>query len=196
MPQRPPKRVFPSYTLIGAGVCAFLLILAALLAGLQYRQYERTLADTEDRLMMQARIINENLGANLTFINVLLTDITRMLNETPRIGAARLNAYLRHHDDLMPGIRTIFVSDSRGRIILSSSDKIIGFDGSGRDYFKSALVTSDAAGLIITPPFQTALGRSVVTVTKAVKGKQGEFRGVVWASLDKAYFSALISSAL
>ncbi len=196
MPQRPPKRVFPNYTLIGAGVCALLLILAALLAGLQYRQYERTLADTEDRLMMQARIINENLGANLTFINVLLTDIARMLNETPQIGAARLNAYLRHQDDLIPGIRTIFISDSRGRIILSSNDKIIGFDGSDRDYFKSALVKSDAAGLIITPPFQTMLGRSVVTVTKAVKGKEGEFRGVVSASLDKAYFSALISSAL
>jgi signal transduction histidine kinase len=190
------RGTFPSLTLLWSGIAAFLLLLALLLAGLQYKQYNRTLEDTEDRLMTQARVINENLGANLTLINVLLTDIVRTLNGTPRFGVDQMNAYLRHEDDLIPGIRTIFVTNARGVIVFSSNAKILGFDGSSRDYFKTALNIPDPAGLVITPPFQTMLGTSVVTVTKAMKGTRGDFRGVVSATLDKDYFSALASSAL
>ena len=188
------RRAFPGLTLIWSGISAFLVLLAVLMAGQQYRQYHRTLEDTEDRLMTQARIINENLGSNLTFINVLLTDIIGMLNRTPGPGAALVNVYLKHQDDLIPGIRTIFITDARGRIIHSSNQKIIGFDGSGRDYFQTALAIPDPAGLVISPPFQTVLGTSVVTVAKSVKGKNGEFRGVVAATLDKDYFSILLGS--
>ena len=191
------KKGTPSgHNLIWSGILGFLVFLGLLLAGQQYREYNRTIADTEDRLMAQARVVDENLGANLIFINVLLSDVIRMQHGTPRIRAAEMNAYLRHQDDLIPGIRTIFVTDAHGRIILSSKEKIIGFDGSGRDYFKTAFKISDPARLIITPPFQTVLGTSVVTVTRAIIGDNGNFQGVVSASLDKDYFSTLLGSVL
>ncbi|HUJ19214.1 MAG TPA: ATP-binding protein [Nitrospirota bacterium] len=179
-----------------AGISALLLLLGLFLAGQRYIEYKRTIASTEDRLMAQARVLDENLGANLTFINVLLTDIVRMQTGASRPNAAEMNAYLRHQDDLIPGIRTIFVTDSHGRIIRSSRENIIGFDGSGRDYFKTALAISDPDRLIITPPYQTVLGVSVVNVTRKVTGKRGEFLGIVAASLDKEYFGTLVGSVL
>jgi len=186
----------PSHRILWSGIAAFLVLLGLLLAGQQYREYRRSISDTEDRLMTQARVINENLGANLTFINVLLTDIAGMLDRSPRVTDAAMNAYLRHQDDLIPGIRTIFVTDARGRITLSSNDRILGFDGSGRDYFKTAMSISDPARLLITAPFQTVLGTSVVTVTRAINGKNDQFRGVVSATLNKDYFKTLLGSVL
>lgn len=179
-----------------AGISALLLLLGVFLAGQRYIEYERTIASTEDRLMAQARVVDENLGSNLTFINVLLTDIIRMQTGASRPNAAEMNAHLRHQDELIPGIRTIFVTDSHGRIIRSSRENIIGFDGSGRDYFKTALAISDSDRLIITPPFQTMLGVFVVNVTRKVTGKRGEFLGIVAASLDKEYFGTLFGSVL
>ncbi len=147
--------------------------------------------------MAQARVVdNKNLGANLTFINVFLTDVIRMQYGTPHPSASKTNAFLRHQDDLISGIRTIFIADSHGRIIRSDRQKIIGFDRSGRDYFKAALTVSDPARLIITPPFQTLLGTSVVNVTRKVTGKRGDFIGIVSTSLDRNYFSTLLRSVL
>jgi signal transduction histidine kinase len=185
-----------SHKLAWSGILGFLVLLGLLLAGQRYIEYGRTIAGTEDRLTAQARVVNENLGANLTFINVLLSDIMRMLDGQPRASSSAINKYLRHQDDLIPGIRTIFVTDAHGRIILSSKEQIIGFDGSGRDYFKTALRISDPARLIITPPFQTVLGTAVVNITRARIGINGKFQGVVSASLDKDYFTTLLSSVL
>jgi len=190
------KNDFAGHKLVWAGIVGFLLILGLLLAGQRYIEYNRTIVRTEDRLMTQARIVDENLGANLIFINVLLADIIRTQFGTSRPRAAEMNAYLRHQDDLIPGIRTIFIANTHGLIIRSDREKIIGFDGSGRDYFKTALTLSDPARLIITPPFLTMLGTSVVTITRKAVGKHGEFLGIVSASLDKNYFITLLRSVL
>jgi signal transduction histidine kinase len=190
------KGVFASHKIIWAVILGFLLLLGLLLAGQRYIEYDRTIATTEDRLMAQARVVDENLGANLKFINVLLTDIIRMQYGTPRLSATKMNVFLRHQDDLVPGIRTIFITNSHGRIIRSDRENIIGFDGSGRDYFKAALNVTDPARLIITPPFQTLLGTSVVNVTRKMTGKRGEFTGIVSTSLDRNYFSTLLRSVL
>lgn len=190
------KDALAGHTLIWAGISGFLVLLGLLLAGQRYIEYGRTLASTEDRLMAQARVVDENLGANLTFINVLLTDIVRMQYGATPPAAAQMNSYLRHQDDLIPGIRTIFIADSHGRIIRSSKENIIGFDGSDRDYFKTAIAIPDPARLIITPPFKTVLGTSVVTVTRKVTGPRGDFLGIASASLDKDYFITLLGSVL
>ena len=190
------KGTHAGHKLIWVGISGLLLLLGLLLAGQRYIDYHRTIASTEDRLMAQARVVDENLGANLTFINVLLTDVITMQYGASRPSAAGMNAYLRHQDDLIPGIRTILVADSHGRIIRSSREDIIGFDASGRDYFKTALTISDPSRLIITPPFQTVLGVFVVNVTRKVTGTRGEFLGIASASLDKDYFGRLLGSVL
>ena len=196
MEQALKKGTLASHKVIWAGIAGFLLLLGLLLAGQRYIDYNRTIASTEDRLLAQARVVDENLGANLTFINVLLTDVITMQYRASLPSAGEMNAYLRHQDDLIPGIRTILVTDSHGRIIRSSRENIIGFDASGRDYFKTAFTISDPARLIITPPFQTVNGVFVVNVTRKVTGKRGEFLGIASASLDKGYFVTLLGSVL
>jgi signal transduction histidine kinase len=190
------KGALANHTLIWVSISGLLLLLGLLLAGQRYVEYNRTLASTEDRLMAQARVVDENLGANLTFINVLLNDVIRMQYGAFRPSDAGMNAFLYQQEELIPGIRTIFITDPHGRIIRSSKKKLIGIDGSGRDYFKTALTVSDPSRLIISPPFQTRRGTSVVAVTRKVTGKHGEFLGIVVASLEKDYFDTLLGSVL
>jgi signal transduction histidine kinase len=190
------KGPLAGHKLIWAGIFGFLLLLGLFLAGQRYIEYNRTIGRTEDRLMAEARVLDENLGANLTFTNVLLTNIIRMHYGTSRPSIAEMNAYLHQQEELIPGIRTLIIADSHGRIIRSSREKIIGFDASGRDYFKMALTIPDPSHLIITPPFQTVLGTFVVNVTRKVTGKHGEFLGIVSASLDRDYFDTLLGSVL
>ena len=190
------KGALAGHKLMWAGISGFLLLLGLLLAGQRFIEYNRTIASTEDRLMAEARVVDANLGANLIFTNVLLTDVIRMQYGPSRLSSVEMNAYLRQQAELLPGIRTIIIADSHGRVIRSSRAKIIGFDGSGRDYFKMALTVSDPARLIITPPFQTTLGISVVNITRKVTGMRGEFLGIVSASLDKDYFDTLLGSVL
>ncbi|HUI45952.1 MAG TPA: ATP-binding protein [Nitrospirota bacterium] len=184
------------HKLIWAGISGFLLLLGLLMAGQRYIEYNRTIASTEDRLMAEARVLDENLGANLRFTNVLLTDIIRMQYGASRTSAVEMNAYLRQQAKLFPGIRTLVIADAHGHIIRTSRAKIIGFDASGRDYFKTALTVTDPARLIISRPFQSVLGTFVVNVTRKVMGKRGEFLGIVSASLDKDYFDTLLGSVL
>ena len=158
-------------------------------------QYKRTLAETEDRLMAEARTVDENVGVNLTVANLLLTNIIKMLKNSHHPGGEEMNAYLRQQEKLIPGIRTFLVTDERGRVILSNRQAIIGYDGSKRDYFKSAL-TAGNDHLIITPPFKSILGSNVVSIARVVTGAHGEFRGVVTASLDREYFLALLRAVL
>jgi signal transduction histidine kinase len=190
------KGLLSGHKLIWAGIFAFLILLGLLLAGQRYIEYNRAIARTEDRLMAEARVLDENLGANLTFTNVLLTNIIRMHYGTARPRIAEMNAYLHQQEELIPGIRTLIIADSHGRIIRSSREKIIGFDASSRDYFKMALTIPDPSHLIIAPPFQTVLGTFVVNVTRKMTGKHGEFLGIVSASLDRDYFDTLLGSVL
>ena len=182
--------------MVWTGVLALLALLGVVLGMQIFREYDRSIASTEDRLLAEARVVNENLGAKLAFIDIIMKDVSKIMKMAHRPDEEGLNQYLYHQVQLARGIRTLLVADASGRIILSSREEIIGFESAKRDYYRAAQEAVHREQLIISPPFRSALGTTVVNVSRAFTDWQGKFGGVIAATLDQEYFATLLTSVL
>jgi PAS domain S-box-containing protein len=196
---RPTKTVTASLRHQNRTVWLFVLaaiVTIGVLLGLRcFVDYSREVRLLEEHLMAQAKVVDENLNANLSAINLTLENIRQEINENPadQIG---LNNYLKMQADLIPGIRTLLTTDSQGRCLHSNHDILIGQDSSGRDYFTTPRDAADRSMTFMSPPFRSLLGKFVINITKPVLGKQGEFKGVISVSLQPEYFMTLLKSTI
>ena len=173
-------------------VAVVIVILGALLCMRCFIDYRQEVRQLEERLTAQSKVVDENITANLYAINLTLENIRQELNEKN----SDLTNYLRMQNKFSPGIRSIVVTDSQGRSIHSNRDELIGQDLSLRDYFITPRDASDKRQTFMSPPFKTVLGAFVINITKAILGKNGEFKGVVSISLDPHYFLTLLKSTI
>lgn len=169
------------------------IVLTGILLGVRiYADHQRLIHITEERLLAQARVVDENLDTNLTIANLLLINVIDELNR----NSGSINEYLKAQLKMIPGMRTIVITDSRGRCIFSNRDNLIGGDFSGRDYFKTPRDASDNTLIFLSPPFESILSKYIVSITRALTGQQGEFKGIVTLALEPEYFTTLLQSTL
>ena len=149
-----------------------------------------------DRLVDQARIIDENLGRQLTEVNHALETLQEDLPEFsgradgPRFLNMRLAALSRS----MPGVRTFFILDGAGRAIASNRPGLIGQDFHDRLYFRIARASNDPGMLHVSSPIRNALGTFAIDLERSTVDRQGRFSGLVAAALDPEYFTTLLHS--
>jgi len=150
-----------------------------------------------DRLAIQARIVDKNLGRQLETANLALVGVLKDMPywHGPN-GRLLANRRLTALCDAMPGVRTMLITDAKGTVIASNRDRIIGGNFGYRAYFAEPKLHPDPVKLYVSPPFKTSLGTFVMSVTRMVPGPRGEFSGVVSASLDPEYFNILLASVL
>src|ERR1035437_3528633 len=116
---------------------------------------ERIQSGEEERLLTQARVIEENAVQNLKAINQVLVRLRKQSQQdTPGLD---LNEYLKILVDAMPGVRTVAILDGKGNIRASNQPGIIGSNFSQRDYFKEPRQHPDEGMLYVSPPFRTVL---------------------------------------
>ncbi|MFH0995657.1 MAG: ATP-binding protein [Pseudomonadota bacterium] len=169
------------------------IVLMGILLGVRiYVDHQRLIHLTEERLLAQARVVDENLKTHLTIVNLLLTNVIDELNANP----GGINEYLQSQVKMIPGIRTIVITDFSGRSIYSNRDSLIDRDFSDRDYFKTPRNATDNTLIFLSPPFETILGKYVISITRVLTGNQGEFKGIVTLALEPEYFLTLIESTL
>jgi diguanylate cyclase (GGDEF)-like protein/PAS domain S-box-containing protein len=94
----------------------------------------------------------------------------------------------------MPGVRTLSVLDSQGKMVFASRPELLGSDYRHRPYFSAAQQNPDADTLYVSPPYLTTLGVYAVNVSRMRAGADGKFSGVVTATLDPGYFAPLLDS--
>ncbi len=171
------------------------IVLVGVVLGIRmYVDHGRVIHRTQDRLLAQTRVIDENISVNMTAINLLLTNIITELRKTP--GEKQLNRLLKQQLALTPSIRTLMINDSQGRCIYSNRDDLLGKDFSNRDYFKIPRNAAAKGMLFLSPPYTTLVGKYVINVTKPYFNEQGGFKGVVTITLDPEYFAALLQSTI
>ncbi len=147
-------------------------------------------------LAAQAKIVDDILSRQLDAVSRVLVS-TR--NELPRWqkqpdGLAQASHRLRAFTEAMPVVRTMTILDAEGIVIAASRPELVGNNFQKRDYFQAPLRQPDADRFYISPPFKTALGVWAMNVVRMIPGPQGEFAGVVSATLDPDAFSLLIES--
>lgn len=188
-----PRRYQFEWILLGV----VLLVLGALIGYWLYAERIQIETLERDRLQLQARIIDENLGHQLEGMDKALAGIR---NDFPlwrgkNMGPAA-SRQLKALSNAMPGVRTLLMLDAAGAVLATSRDELVGGNFSEREYFKVPREHPDPGVLYVSPPFNTSLGAVVIAVTRAVAGPRGEFAGVVTAALDREYFNDLMRSVL
>jgi PAS domain S-box-containing protein len=174
-----------------------LLIFGAIIGYWLYDERNRVEAQERDRLQVQARVIDVNLGHQLEGANNALAAVR---DDFPlsdgKITALGVSRHLKALSDAMAGVRTMFLVDAEGMVVAANRDELIGLNASEREYFKVPRVRPDPAMLYVSRPFRTTLGVFSINLVRVVTGSKGEFAGIVSATLDPEYFNILLSSVL
>ena len=172
-----------------------LLLMAACLVYWQDREYADVEKQEQARLSSQAEIIEKNLGQMLYSVNRALEGASENLlfrrSATSKHLATR---QLQLICDTLVGIGNISILNAQGVVVSSNQAELIGRDLSARDYFQSALKNHNAKTLYVSPPFTTIFDKFVITLSRSTTSSDGEFSGLIIASIEPSYFSVLLDS--
>ena len=175
---------------------AALLVLGAYMGYSLYQDYIRIEGQERERLTSRAIVIEKNLVPRLYSANRAIEGVVEDLRsrswQIDGLKAASLR--LRRITETLTGVRGILITDATGRVLSSSNPEMIGQDLSRRDYFRIALKDPNPGILRVAPPFQSVLGQYVMALYRIIPGANGEFAGIVLASLEPQYFTDLLDS--
>ncbi|MDD5285209.1 MAG: PAS domain-containing protein [Desulfuromonadaceae bacterium] len=177
------------------------LSLLAVIGTISYslaNQYDLIESEVQSRLEILTKVLDENMAHQLNATNIALVDILRdpAYRKKTRDGKLLANLMLRTMCDAMPGVRTINILDAEGNIRASNRDELIGRNFSEREYFKVPRQHPEPSKLYVSSPFKTVLGVYGMTLSRVITGSEGEFDGIITATLDADYFTVLLNSIL
>src|SRR5512133_2363783 len=160
------------------------------------REHERVAAAELERLTTQSNVIEDNLTRQLGAINLALESIITELPSwaSQADGQDVAIRRLKSMEASMPTVRTFLVLDAKGTVILSSRAELMGLNFSQRDYFQASLRSLDAQALHVSAPFKSFLNVFSLALSRTVLDVDGEFGGVVVASVDPVDIQILLNS--
>jgi diguanylate cyclase (GGDEF)-like protein/PAS domain S-box-containing protein len=176
---------------------AALVIVGAMIAYVLVKIHESVDATERDRLQVQARVVDDNVGQQLDGINRALASVRDDFVGMPTYSVSSLiSMRLKALSDAIPGVRSMVVLDSDGIVVATSVDTLLGRDFSDRDFFRVPQASRNPATLHVAAPYKTSLGNYTVVFTRAIIGPNGTFEGVAAAVLEPEYFEVLMRSVL
>lgn len=195
LPRRPQPGLSGLEKWLALGIA--LLILGGLIFVNLQIERERTGMREQERLLAQAKVIADNMEFQLTAANHALTSIR---NTLARRGAAAgrddISDDLVSLTNAMPGIRTLLVIDASGKALASNRAELVGTDLSGRGYFQMVRKQPNPDTLYVSQPFKTVLDVYSLNLTRMLAGPNGEFAGIVTATVDPEFFKTALGSVL
>lgn len=195
----PVRRLLSSIWMIPAAV---LIIVGAALILSAYQEYDQTLEQEYRFLEAHARIAEVEIGDALHTVDHLLQRVADDRLVTPPLTRVEMEARQRERIKQLPAVDLLVTIDSNGRIVSAASDEnpalaetVRGFDGSKREYFTAHrdAPPMQADGYHITRPFKSGVGSTVFVISRAMRGKLGEFEGVAAATISTKYFDSVLS---
>ncbi len=163
------------------------LLVVALIIGHFMSEMRKDIETRErDRLTVQARVIHDALERKIDTINRTLVGIRDELPQWHSEPGGMLLAQrrLKAFTDAMPAVRTLLILDAQGNVLASNQDTLLGKNFAERDYFQVAARNPNIDTLYLGPPFRTALGAFGMNMVRMVRGPNGEFAGIVSATLS------------
>ncbi len=174
-----------------------LAVIAALIAWSLFKAHEALVATERDRLRVQARVVDDNVGQQLDGMYRALASVRDEFLATPVYSVSTvLSIRLKALSDAIPGVRSMALLDADGNVVASSVHTLLGRDFSNRDYFRKARDGRSAETLYVAPPLKTAIGSYTVIFVRAIHAPNGAFVGAAAAALEPEYFKVLMRSVL
>ena len=174
-----------------------LFILGGLIFVNLHMERARVALREEDRLLAQARVIAENMEYQLAGANQALMSIRNDLRRYQSTADwHHITSHLISLRSAMPGVRTLSILGANGKVIASSRPELAGTDLSYRPYFQTALQHPSPETLYVSLPFATVLGVYSMNLSRMIPGPNGEFAGIVTATIDPEFFKTILASVL
>lgn len=172
-------------SIIGVGILAF----SVWQRGVIERQ-------EQERLKALVHILDANIAQNLEAssqtLDNLRADFPQWRSVEDRYRAReRMEALAA----AIPGIRTIFALDRFGNVIATNRKELENQNFAYREYFQTPR-DKKIDQLYLSRPFRTITGIYSMNVTKPVFDANGEFDGIVSATLDPDFFTTQMHSVL
>ncbi len=197
-PPRPGRLLRATFLTQWLILCLGIALVGGYVGYTLYDERMATDARERNRLLTQARVINENLAQQIAATDAALRNIIADLDgwRGPTGWSPDAPGRLRALERVMPGIRTFAVADADGIVKLSSRDELLNADVRGRQYFRTAAEHPNPSRLYVSPPFVTRLNVFAMTISRALTRADGSFAGLVIATLDPQYFRTLLKSVI
>ena len=173
------------------------LLVVALIIGHFMSEMRKDIETRErDRLTVQARVIHDALERQIDTINRTLVGIRDELPQwhSEPEGMLLAQRRLKAFTDAMPAVRTLLILDAQGNVLASNQDTLLGKNFAERDYFQVAARNPNIDTLYLGPPFRTALGAFGMNMVRTVRGPNGEFAGIVSATLSPDELTRMLES--
>lgn len=184
---------------------SLILIAGLAVAASIYHDYRKRLSDEFQSLESQVTLAESKINGVLRGLEVGFNGLVADQEADPPLPAQAIAQRQLVFLKEFPEIRTVTATNETGQVVAAESIQtprdlaaIRAFNISGREYFQ---FHRDAPAayfdhLHISRPFFGASKRWIVVVSRAIRGKRGEFRGVVVATLKPTLFEPILSSML
>lgn len=165
-----------------------LLMLAIVIGGSLFFEYQRIAQREKTNLLHQTTVIEKVLNKKFDAIDVVLRRLGKSLEQTKDSGD--LNYALQLLAEALNGVSALSISDAQGIILASSDPAQIGRNCCDTAYFKEINKTRQAALLYIkTSPTPNG---TVMVISRLRQGAHGAFAGIVSVSLTPNFFLPLL----
>ena len=186
-------------------VTIFLSIFGAILAWSAYDDYGKTLTQEYRSLESQARLGDVQIAGALRSMNLVLQSVIDDRQAMPKLPAPvieqRQFSILRQ----FPEIHYLITVDDHGHVTTAESlddpdglAAVRSFNAAQRDYFTihRDAKPEDYYRYQLSRPFKTITNRYTITISRAIRGKNGQFQGVALVSLSPTYFDSVLQQVL
>ena len=175
---------------------AILLIFGGYIAYSQYQEYLQIDFHERERLSSQTAVIEKNLVPQIASVSKALESVREDLPswQEQKDGLLRTNRRLQVFGTTLPGVRTLLVVSADGQVAASNNEKLIGASLAHREWFQVAARNNAPQTLYVIEPIKSLLNTYVIALARSVSGPNGEFAGVIYASLHPDFAGALLDS--
>lgn len=152
-----------------------------------FHQNEDILKREEDRLLTQAKILNDNLLNQINSIEQALLS-TRVIIEKDGLSDKKskdhVEEHLKTYVKVLPYLRAFVALDKNGEVIATSREDILGFNYSSREYFSNIKNNPSKGKLYVNRPYKTLLGAWTINLALMLSDEKGDFNGVIFAVFE------------
>ncbi|TRZ66695.1 MAG: diguanylate cyclase [Rhodocyclaceae bacterium] len=154
-----------------------------------YSDYLQVIEQEYRLLEVCAREREARISGALRSVSLTLGSIIEDQQDRPTMSVTENNQLLRNYLRQLPELRNLLIEDATGVIRAEARETSIGLDASGRDYFKLHRDAPQNDEFHISRPFKAMNGVTATMLSRVMRDQQGQFAGVVLASLDAGFFA-------
>ncbi|MBT0963580.1 response regulator [Denitromonas iodatirespirans] len=176
---------------------ATLVATGAGIAYLAYRDHADIAERERQQLTSHARIVHDGIARQLDVMNrtllKLLADIPRWRADAdgPQQAKRRLEDFV----GAMRSVQSLLIVDADGRVFASGNGQWLGQNVSGQGFFQAARAHPRGDLLMLNSPVETGFGVWTLTVARVITGPDGQFDGLVAATMEPDEVAAALTSA-